>query len=85
MNLSTLQALIDFLPVEPVQPSLAVYSSANKLYYLCMVKLNPALARLFLLAVIAAFLGTSCSVFRKKNRCVSCPKWNDQIELPRDQ
>ena len=27
---------------------------------------------------------SSCSLFRKKNKCVNCPTWNDEIqtELP---
>ncbi|MCB0759879.1 MAG: hypothetical protein KDC12_00045 [Flavobacteriales bacterium] len=34
---------------------------------------------LCLLMITAAI--TSCSVFRKKNRCNTCPTWRDEVEV----
>ena len=27
---------------------------------------------------------SSCSLFRKKNKCMSCPTWKDEVELESD-
>jgi|GEM_PF-4237085 len=40
-------------------------------------------ASILTLFMLVAVL-SSCSLFRKKNKCVSCPTWHDEIqtELP---
>ncbi|MCH2197428.1 MAG: hypothetical protein MK081_01490 [Flavobacteriales bacterium] len=40
------------------------------------------LPTLIILAVLFSVLMSSCSAFRKKNRCNTCPVWKDQIEVP---
>jgi hypothetical protein len=35
----------------------------------------------FVLLLIGVSILSSCSLFRKKNRCNTCPKWEDHIEL----
>ncbi|MFT5182959.1 MAG: hypothetical protein ACI84C_000081 [Flavobacteriales bacterium] len=34
---------------------------------------------LFLFVVVVT--ASSCSLFRKKNKCMSCPTWHDEIEV----
>ena len=36
------------------------------------------LSRWIMLLMLVVLLG-SCSLFRKKNRCNSCPKWDDHV------
>lgn len=40
--------------------------------------------RIFLVLLVGAMIFSSCSLFRKKNKCMSCPTWNDHIELNTD-
>ncbi len=39
--------------------------------------------RFLLLFVVIALL-SSCSIFRKKNRCNTCPVWKDNVELKQE-
>lgn len=39
---------------------------------------------LFVLVVAFALLSAGCGLFRKKNRCNECPKWNYmEVETPK--
>jgi len=42
--------------------------------------MRKTLIQLSTIIFVAALL-SSCSLFRKKNKCMSCPKWDDNIEL----
>jgi hypothetical protein len=44
-----------------------------------LVRMNRRIIQLVALLFLVAS-ASSCSLFRKKNKCVSCPTWHDEIQ-----